>query len=337
MPDTLERTPGSHLTYEERCQIYTLFKRGCSQRSIARDLSVHPTTIGREITRNTGGCGYRFNQAHSLSSERRRQASTVPSKMNEENKAIITEMLEETQASPQQISGCLKKKGILNISHESIYRFIWADKQAGGDLYLHCRHKAKKYNKRGSKTAGRGLIPNRVDIDQRPIIVEKKERFGDFELDTIVGAHHQGAIVSMVDRASKITCLRLLKRGTSKAVKDALIEGLRPFSSQGLLETLTSDNGKEFAAHEEVSRETGGDFYFAKPYHSWERGLNEHTNGLVRQYFPKGTDFTTITEDQVANVERKLNNRPRAILDFETPKERLFKLCPDLIGVAFHC
>ena len=337
MLDTLERTPSSHLVYEERCQIHTLLKIGCSQRSIARDLGVHPSTICKEIARNKGGCGYRYKQAHDLCTERREKASATSSKMIIENKTVIIEMLEDTQASPQQISGCLRKKGILDISHESIYRMIWADKRSGGELYMHLRHKAKKYNKRGGKTAGRGCIPNRIDIDQRPDIVEKKERFGDFELDTIVGAHHQGSIVSMVDRASKITCLRLLQRGTSKAVKDALIEGLKPFSKEGLVETLTSDNGKEFAAHEEVSRETGGDFYFAKPYHSWERGLNEHTNGLVRQYFPKGTNFTTLTEKEVADVERKLNNRPRATLDFDTPKERLLKLCPNLKGIAFHC
>jgi IS30 family transposase len=337
MTDTLERIPGSHLTYEERCQISVLLARDISGRSIAETLGIHRKTIYSELARNQNGPHYRHKKAHEMSVLRRREASSKPQKMTSENIALITEMLEETQSSPQQIAGRLRKKGAANISHESIYRYIWADKHSGGELYLHLRHKAKKYNKRGGKTAGRGCIPNRIDIDQRPEIVEKKERFGDFELDTIVGAHHQGAIVSIVDRASKYSFLRLLKRGTAEAVKVAISEALKDLAGSGFVMTLTSDNGKEFAAHGEISTLTGGDFFFAKPYHSWERGLNEHTNGLVRQYFPKGTDFTILAEQEVLDVEKKLNDRPRAILDFDTPKERLLALCANLSPGASHC
>ena len=332
----MPRIRNSHLTYGERCQIYALLKRGDSRRAIARSLEVAASTITRELKRNIGGGGYRFKQAHKFSLKRRKSASQIPCKMTPKVNGLVHKMLIETQSSPQQISGRLLKENGIHISHESIYRLIWKDKRSGGELYLHLRHRAKKYNNRGAKSSGRGLIPNRVDIDERPKIVEEKTRFGDFELDTIVGKDHRGAIVSIVDRASKFTYLRLLKRGTAQAVKKALIEALSMFSAHRLVKTLTSDNGKEFAEHVCVSQETGGDFYFAKPYHSWERGLNEHTNGLVRQYFPKGTDFTILTHEEVAEVENTLNNRPRKILNFETPKERIFSLLGNLQSVALQ-
>ena len=167
-----------------------------------------------------------------------------------------------------------------------------------------------------------------MDIEERPPIVEKKSRFGDLELDTIVGKNHQGAIVSIVDRASKYVWLRLVPRATAENVAQAICNAVSITSqeNQAVIHTMTSDNGKEFAAHESIAQQTGALFFFAKPYHSWERGLNEHTNGLVRQYFPKGADFTILTPEAVAEVERKLNNRPRKILDFETPFEALARL-----------
>jgi IS30 family transposase len=312
---------GSHLTYEQRCQIYVLLKSGKSKREIGRLLECSHSTIIREIKRNGGKRGYRFKQAQTASEKRRVSASSIPTKMTEENIILIKNMLFDTQASPRQISGRLDDLYGTKISHETIYKFIWEDKESGGELYTHLRRRAKKYNKRAGKTAGRGLIPNHVDIDQRPAIVEKKERFGDFELDTIVGANHQGAIVSVVDRASKYTYLTLVPQGNAENIRVAMCQKLSLLSKKSLIHTYTSDNGKEFAAHEKIVKELGGSFYFAKPYHSWERGLNEHTNGLVRQYFPKGTDFTILTHEEVAEVERKLNNRPREVLKFKTPAE----------------
>ena len=167
MTDTLERIPGSHLTYEERCQISVLFTSGIPPRGIAETLGVHHKTIYSELSRNQSDGKYHHKKAQEISVLRRREASSRPQKMTPGNISLITELLEDTQPSPQQISGRLRKNGKTNISHESIYRYIWADKLAGGDLYLHLRRKAKKYNKRLGKTAGRGCIPNRVDIDQR--------------------------------------------------------------------------------------------------------------------------------------------------------------------------
>jgi transposase, IS30 family len=235
----------------------------------------------------------------------------------------IKKLLQETKASPEQISGRLKKTEDIHVSHETIYKLIWADKHAGGVLYKYLGHQTKKYNKRSAKNAGRGLIPNRVDIDQRPQIVELKSRLGDVELDTIVGASHNGAVVSIVDRSTKYTWLSLVPQGTASNVEEVICTRLHSLSQQGMLHTYTSDNGKEFANHESIVKRLGGNFYFAKPYHSWERGLNEHTNGLFRQYHPIGSDFTAIFNDDVILVENELNNRPRKVLDFLTPAEAM--------------
>jgi IS30 family transposase len=298
-------------------------------------LNVSPSTILREIKLNQGKRGYRYQQSDEKSVNRRCQASSKKRKLLPDVIDKIKMYLNLTQSSPVQISGYLFKNEGLKISHESIYRLIWDDKKQGGNLYTHLRHKAKKYNKRGAKNAGRGLIPNRVDIDQRPIIVEQKTRIGNFELDTIVGANHNGAIISIVDRCSKYAMLELVPQATKEAVREAIVRHLIPFKPN--LYTLTSDNGKEFADHEKISKELGALFFFAKPYHSWERGLNEHTNGLVRQYFPKGTDFTILSKEQVANVEQRLNNRPRLVLDFNTPFERFLSNETQRLDVAVQC
>ncbi|HCU05998.1 MAG TPA: IS30 family transposase [Holosporales bacterium] len=227
--------------------------------------------------------------------------------------------LQRLQSSPRQISGFLNRKHNLCISYETIYKYIWADKKKCGDLFVNLRHRGKKYNKRGTKTAGRGLIPGRIDISQRPKIVESKVRIGDIEADLIMGADHKGAILSLVDRHSKYTKLHILNGKTKAEVTAAIIKVLR--RSKCHLKTITYDNGKEFAGHADIAKKLGVDCYFATPYHSWERGLNEHTNGLVRQYFPKGMPFDSITQRDVKNVESILNHRPREILNFHTPHE----------------
>lgn len=312
---------GHHLTHEERCQISSYFVNGYSRGEIADLIGRDKSVISREIKRNSVEHVYEVEQAQNNSELRRSVASSRPNKMTAELIERIKTMLAETDASPEQISGRLRREHGIEISHEAIYQFIWADKHSGGTLYEHLRHRTKPYNRRSGKNAGRGLIPNRVDITERPIIVEAKERFGDLELDTIVGAKHQSAIVSAVDKASKFTWLMWVARATAGCVSEALQSRLFDLAYQGLIRTSTSDNGSEFARHEEMARGLGCDHYFATPYHSWERGLNEHTNGLVRQYFPKGTDFTKLTQAEVLFVEDKLNNRPRKILNFMTPIE----------------
>jgi IS30 family transposase len=323
-----------HLTYEERCQIYALKKSGMPSSVIALEVGVNKSTINREILRNSGETGYRYKQAQQLSEVRRREASRAPNKMTDDYIAIIEDKLVNEQWSPEQISGWMKRHLAYSVSHECIYQHIWRDKQQGGNLYKHLRHASKKYSKRSAKHAGRGCIPGRVDIDERPKIVEEKQRIGDWELDTIIGRNHNGAIVSMVDRASKFTKLMIVPNKTSEAVTSAIIEALDPIKPFVL--TMTADNGKEFAAHEELKQVLDAQVYFAKPYHSWERGLNEHTNGLVRQYFPKGTKFDSLRQDDVQKVESLLNSRPRKALDFQTPMEAFSRSISDLLGGALH-
>ena len=308
-----------HLTRDQRCQLYTLKKRGDSVQVISNELGVHKSTVYRELKRNTGLRGYRFKQADEKAVKRRQITSCRRSKMSSVLISTIEEKL-KLQWSPVQIAGWLKQQEDVNsVSHETIYQHVWADKFKGGLLYKELRHSGKKYNKRSKGSAGRGCIPNRVDIDERPAIVEEKNRIGDWEIDLIIGTGQSGAIVSMVDRASKLTILEKISGKSAQEVTQALIKRLSSFTNY--VHTLTSDNGKEFANHQQVSEALGSKFYFAKPYHSWERGLNEHTNGLVRQYFPKSKRFDEISDDDVKAVEILLNNRPRKVLNFSSPQE----------------
>lgn len=315
------RNSGSHLTYVERCHIWACLRNGFSQSKIAGMIGRHRSVISREVKRNTSQSEYNAEQAQKNAELRRSVASSRAKKMTPVILERIKILLYECDASPEQISGRLKKIENIKISHETIYRSIWNDKKCGGTLYEHLRHRAKKYHKRSAKNAGRGLIPNRVDIEHRPSIVELKERLGDIEFDTVVGTAHKGSIVSMVDRASKRSWFVKTAKRTAVNVENAICSRLEPLSKLGIFHTGTSDNGKEFANHESIVRRLGGAFFFAKPYHSWERGLNEHTNGLLRQYFPKGTDFTTISDSDLMLAEWKLNNRPRKIINYQTPIE----------------
>lgn len=303
------------LTYDERCQIVVLKERGDSPSQIARLLKRHRSSITRELTRNGQGSKYHGRQANHQAQQRRFRK---PIKMTPQLTALVEEQL-KLQWSPEQISGRLAREHNIGISHETIYKYIWKDKQNGGTLYKHLRHSGKKYNHRSKGTAGRGCIPNRVDISLRPAIVDAKARVGDWELDTIIGADHDGVIVSMVDRHSKFTKLIKVSNKTAGSVRDAVVEKLGPFKD--VVHTLTADNGKEFAYHEEIAHSLNANFYFAQPYHSWERGLNEHTNGLVRQYLPKGTKLSACSQERLKEIEELLNQRPRKVLNFCTPGE----------------
>jgi IS30 family transposase len=311
-----------HLTYEKRCQIYTLLKSGHAKIEIAQLLGVHRSTITKELKRNTGGKGYRFIQAQEKASARRAAASGAPRKMKPGLVSEIEEKLTQDQWSPDQISGWLKRRGRAFVSCERIYQHIWKDKRNGGGLWRHLRHSGKKYNRRKGKTSGRGLIPGRVDIAERPAIAQEKRRIGDWEGDAIIGRSPKGVILTHVDRKSKYTKLAILPDKSAASVQKACDASLLPIAHK--IETITYDNGKEFAGHAQIAAKLGAHIYFAKPYHSWERGLNEHTNGLVRQYFPKGSDFSTLTPADVQRVEDKLNSRPRKALGYKTPSEVFF-------------
>ena len=309
----------TQLTCEQRYQIYALMKAGHNQSQIATVIDCHKSTISRELRRNRGHKGYRPLQAHAIAS--RRRCDSHPPRIAEQT-WLLVELLLRQQWSPEQIAGRLRLEQRPTVSHERIYLYVYADKQCGGTLYRHLRSQ-KKQRKRYGGHARRGQIPNRISIEQRPAIVGAKGRLGDWEADTIIGARHQGAILSCTERRSKLTLLRKLDTKGALEVKRNCIELLSPCAE--LVHTITVDNGKEFCDHQAIAAALQTCIYFAHPYASWERGLNENTNGLIRQYFPKKYDFAKITHEEAQLVAAKLNNRPRKTLGFRTPNEVFFK------------
>jgi IS30 family transposase len=232
--------------------------------------------------------------------------------------------------SPEQISGRLLLEYGRTISHETIYRYIYSDRAAGGDLHRHLRCQ-KKHRKRYGCRDRRGRIPNQRSIDERPCEVDNRSRLGDWEGDTVIGRRHQGALVTVVERKSLFTVIGAVPSKTSAAVTDAIVQGLRPHADKVL--TLTCDNGREFAGHEEVAAALDVDVFFAHPYSSWERGTNENTNGLVRQYFPRNRNLREVTREEVESAAARLNNRPRKKLGYRTPRE-VFYGVTEMLAVA---
>lgn len=233
------------------------------------------------------------------------------------------ELLLQMDWSPQQISGRLMAEEGIRISHEHIYQYIYADKRAGGDLYRHLRCKKKRRKRYGSYDR-RGVIRNRVSIDERPEVVGERSRVGDWEGDTVIGKNHKGALVTLVERKSLYTLIGAVACKTAAAVGAAIVAGLTPHKDR--VHTLTYDNGKELAEHEQIAKALGVDIYFAHPYSSWERGVNENTNGLIRQYFPKGRELTAISKEEIAHATDRLNHRPRKTLGFRSPYEVFFSI-----------
>ena len=295
-----------------------LYKTGHKQSELAKVIGVHKSTISRELKRNCGGRGYRNKQAHVLALDKRK--GKVPPIIDDSTWTFI-ETLIRKDWSPEQIHGWMKSNMEMTVSHEWIYQYIYKDKLAGGSLHLHLRCR-KKRKKRYGTNDRRGIIKNRVNIDERPAVVDTRSRLGDWELDTIIGKRHKQAIVSLTERKSRMSLIYKVERKTKANVTDAVITMLTPIKDS--VHTMTSDNGKEFANHEMIAHHLDADFYFAHPYASYERGLNENTNGLIRQYFPKNRDFSTITDDEIIMAIKKLNNRPRKCLGFKTPNQVFF-------------
>jgi len=307
------------LTSEQRYQISALKKIGYGPTEIAKELEVHKSSISRELSRNMGERGYRPKQANEKAFERRTNATTRK-RISAEIWEVVKEKLRQDW-SPEQVSGWLKKRQEIRISHEWIYQYILTEKQAGGDLYTHLRQHGKR-RKRYGQYDRRGKLPNRVSIEERPQMVGQRERLGDWEVDTLVGKGHRGALVSLVERKSRYTLLQPVTQRLANLVADATISLLQPFTD--LVHTITGDNGKEFAEHVRIAETLKANFYFAHPYSAWERGTNENTNGLVRQYFPKKTDFSKVARSETKVAVDRLNHRPRKCLDFKSPFEVFF-------------
>ena len=313
----------SQLTVDERNQFYALQQAKMPMTEIANQLGRSRTTLYNELNRNRGGRGYRPRQAQQFA-EKRRAEKVQPLKMRPEVIAYLESKL-QLQWSPEQIASTMKTDPDgpgLAVSPETIYRYVWEDKRAGGTLYTHLRHGLKKRRKRRGRKDLRGKIHNRVDIDQRPAVVETRKRLGDWEADLVCGTGSSGYLVTLVERFSRRVLIGYTKTKTASEVTSEILRLLK----DEVVETLTFDNGKEFADHERIAAELGCKCYFAKPYHSWERGLNENTNGLIRQYFPKKMSFAQITADQIALVQHRLNNRPRKCLGFKTPDMVYFSI-----------
>ena len=313
------------LTEEDRIEIYAMKQAGKKQNKIAAKLGVHPSTISRELHRNTGLRGYRPKQAQQKTLHRRFTARKAV-KMTPETIDYIESKLRE-QHSPEQIAERMKfdcRRDAQAVSHERIYQHIWRDKARGGTLYKHLRiGGTRQRRKRRNSRDMRGTIPNRVGIEKRPGIVERRIRVGDWEGDTVIGKNHQGALVTLVDRKSKLTLIGKVGRYTAEAVEQTIISLMETLPRRNY--TLTVDNGKEFASHESVAETLGIKVYFADPYSAWQRGLNENTNGLIRQYVPKASEVRSLTDRQVQHIMDRLNNRPRKSLGFLTPNEIFYE------------
>lgn len=305
----------NRLTGADRIELYALKKAGLTQKAIAAQINVAASTISRELRRNTGLRGYRPKQADRLACARRSQA--CGSRISQATWRSVDEMIKEDW-SPEQISGHLKAIGQSSVSPEWIYCHIYADKSQGGTLHTHLRCQKKRRKRRGT-TERRGQIIGRVCITERPEIVETRARIGDWEADTVIGRQGGAVLVTLAERKSRFSLIIKAENKTAAAVSAAMTTAMGPHAAQ--VHTLTYDNGKEFAYHQRVSDELEAKGFFAHPYHSWERGLNENTNGLIRQYLPKGKSLDDLTDQDVVEIMDKLNNRPRKCLGFRTPNQ----------------
>jgi IS30 family transposase len=312
----------TQLTREERYQISALKTAGQSKAQIAKILGRHKATIGREMARNCGLRGYRPRQADSLAINRRQEKITR--RISSETWTRVEELLRE-HWSPEQVSRWLRQEESLQVSPEWIYQYVLHDKRTGGDLYRYLRCQ-KQRKKRYGVPDRRGQLKGRVSIDERPEVVNERSRIGDWEADTVIGKQGGAVLVTLVERKTRWSMIGKASDRTAKKVRAVIIKRLLPMTSH--VKTLTYDNGKEFALHQEIDKELQSNGYFAHPYHSWERGLNENTNGLIRQFFPKGKDLSEVTDEEIQRVMDKLNNRPRKCLGFRTPNQILFGINP---------
>ena len=308
------------LISEQRYTISILLRQGMKKKDIAAAINVHPSTVTREIKRNSGKKGF-YNwesaQCNRIYHKRRKPGNRTIKKeiMDRAIGLLVTE-----QWSPRQISGSLALEGV-SVSHETIYKTIRKDKSEGGELYKNCRHRLK--HRKRPVGASCSSIPNRTSIDERPREADGS-RFGDFEMDTIVGRNGCGAIVTLVERNTNMLFMRKLDKGkNAKALAKTVIRLLQPYKEH--VRTITTDNGTEFACHELISQEIGAQVYFADPYSSWQKGAIENMNGLIRQYIPKGSVLAECSHQYITKIMHKINMRPREKLKFLTPSECFYE------------
>lgn len=289
---------------------------GMKRSEIAKEIGVHKSTITRELERNESG-RWKYSPSRAERFARERHRSKRKHRMDDATRARVRSLL-EMEWSPEQISKRLPLEGLTSVSHETIYRHVYRDKQEGGELYKHLRRR-HRYRKRIHKYCKRFGWDTRRTISERPAVVDSRIRIGDWEADTIIGHGRSGAILSLVERRSRLCLLEKLPGTSPQKLAEAACRQLMPLKDKVL--TITSDNGIEFTRHQTIAEALDADFFFADPYSSWQRGTNENTNGLVRQYFPKKTAFDAVSDTDILFVANRLNNRPRKVLGFKTPNE----------------
>ena len=322
-----------HFTVEQRYKLEVLLQQQLSKSAIAVELNMHISSIYRELNRNCDVRNGSYKAALAIRKCKIRHREKPKNQFFSTDLKNYVSNLIKNDLSPEQIVGESIKNGVSCVSHETIYKMVWNDKKNGGELYTHLRSKGKSYRKRGALKDKRGQINGRIGIENRPSEVDEKKRFGDLEIDLVIGKDHKGALLTINDRVSGMLLMEKIESKDAEIVKNAtiaLLQNWKPY-----LKTITSDNGKEFAKHETIASTLEIDYYFANPYCSWERGANENLNGLVRQYFPKGSDFSLITKQQVKNVVEKLNNRPRKRHQFRSPNEVYLQLLNNNQEFAF--
>lgn len=321
------------LSLEQRYHISALRQTKHSLGVIAEQIGCCKSTVSRELRRNCDGRNGDYKPE--LAQRKTDQRHKVKAKKKRFTVSVEHHVKERLEAdySPEQIAGNAALTGIECVCAERIYQYVWADKKRGGRLYRHLRTKGKRYAKRGGLNGKRGQIVGRVDIEKRPSIVEQKKRVGDLEMDLVVGRGQSGVLLTINDRATGMLKMAHLENKEAALVQAKAVEILADWKP--LLHTITTDNGKEFAYHQKVADELEVACYFAKPYHSWERGANENLNGLVRQYFPKGMNFGRITEQRINEVVEILNQRPRKRFGYRSPEEVFQGAVRNKEGVAF--
>jgi IS30 family transposase len=313
----------NQITSEERYTLGVMRAQGEGVAKIAKTLRRHRSTIYRELERNASQYdgAYRPSKAQKYCNGRRRRSKRNQRHGPEQFK-LVEHLLRKEQWSPAQIAGTLALEGWLKISHETIYRHIWADQKRGGTLFRHLRYSPKRRRKRYGRKDSRGRLEGKRHISTRPAAVEKRQELGHWEMDTVMGAHaSHHCVITLVERVTGYVLIGKLKDRTAETTTACAIRLIR--SHLGLFQTITADNGTEFHDYEKIEEATGVTIYFATPYHSWERGTNENTNGLLRQYLPKRTSMATVTQEHCTAIATKLNNRPRLRHGFKSPLEEL--------------
>lgn len=324
---------GTHLTREERDKISVLQSSGMKQTEIAREIGRSRSAISKELSKGTSVFyrgKYIGSQSHKNVQKNWKESHKRKRMDDPEIQEYVIEKI-KLGWTPEQISGRIEIDTDKKVSHETIYMWIYRERP---DLTEYLPRKQAGRKKRNYVNKSRKIhIPNRTDIDQRPKEADQRKVFGHFEADTIVSKKSLAALLVTADRAARKTRIKKLTRKTAEQASNAIIFALKNFNTINL-STITYDNGSEFCYHERVNQELGTKSYFCKPYHSWEKGMIENINGLIRRFFPKGTDFDTITEKEIQQVEDWINNRPMKVLGWKTPNEKYDELMANLNSVS---